>query len=121
VVLQQNPDGLAPDLGDQLAFHSLLSHQPHRPARATFWWSTANHSHDALLLRGIENLVRAWSLLVVKSPRQTAVVVAMRDLTNRFGGKGDSLGDLRRGNPATELLQGQGAEHHPDLLNATAQ
>jgi hypothetical protein len=121
VALQQNPDCLSPDFGHQFAFHGFFGNQPDRPARLTFRRSTANHSHDALLVRGIKNLLRTWPLLVIKGSWQAPIVVAMGNLPNRLRSKRNDLSDSRCGHPAAKLLKSQGAEDNADLLDATAQ
>src|SRR2546422_3939779 len=107
VALQQAPDCFSAHLGHQFALDGLFDNQAHRPTSPPFRRWTANHGNDALLLGIIENLLGAWSLLVVKGGIQAATVVAMGDLTDRLGSEGKCLRDPRRREAVGELAQHQ--------------
>jgi len=121
VALQQNPDCLSPHLGHQLALDGFFDNQAHRPTRSPFRRWTANHGNNALLLGTVENLAGSRSLLVVEGGIQAATVVAVGDLTDRFGSQGKRLRDFRRGAASGKLAQHECSEDDTHLLNATSQ
>ncbi len=108
VVLQQDPDGLASHLGNQLALDRLSSHQTHGPARPAFWRITANHGDDALLLGIVQDLLSSRPLLLVQGAIQPLAVVAMGDAANGLRGQGERSSDLRCGDAVGQLPQSKG-------------
>ena len=121
MALQHNPDCLPPHAGDQFALDGLFSYQPDRPARPPFGRRAADHGDNALFLGVVEKLRGPRSLLVVKGTCQTVTVVAMGDLTDRFGSERKRSSDLRRSHSTRKLLQHQSPQHDAHLLNAAAQ
>ena len=103
VALQQNPDCLSAHLGHQLAFDGLFGDQADRPAGPAFRRITADHGNDALLLGAIENLLGSRSLFGVNGGAQAVTDVAMGDLADRLGSKGECLRDLRCGKAVGKL------------------
>jgi hypothetical protein len=114
---QQNPDGLAPHSWNQFPFHGLLGDQPDRPPRLPLRRLTTHHRNDALLFGGIQQLLGAASLPLVQGTLQASLLIAMSDPPDRLGRKMNNPSHHRRGLACRQLLQGNGPEHHPNLLN----
>jgi hypothetical protein len=95
VALQQNPDCLSAHLGNQLPFDSLFGDQADGPTGTTFRRCTADHGNDTLLLGTVENLFCPRSLFGVNCGVPAVIYVAMGDLADRLGSKGECFGDLR--------------------------
>jgi hypothetical protein len=121
VAFEQDPDCLPTDAGNQLALDRLPGHQAHGPARTAFWWFTANHGDDALLLGIVQDLLGSRPLLLVKGAIQPLAVVPMGDSADGLRGQGERSSDLRCGNAVGQLLQGKGAQDDAHLLNAASQ
>src|SRR5258707_129436 len=121
VALQQDPDCLSSHVRDQFAFDRLFDDQADSPASPPFRRFTADHGDDPLFLRIIENLLRSRSGSVVEGAIQAVTVIAMSDLAYRLWSQGECLPDLRRGDPASQLLQRQRAQDDAYLLNTTSQ
>jgi hypothetical protein len=96
VALQQNSDCLSAHLGNQFPFDGLFGDQADGPSGTAFRRFAADHGHNTLLLWAIENLLGSRPLFGVDGGIQAVAHVAMGDLANRFGSKGESLSDLRR-------------------------
>ena len=69
----------------------------------------------------VEHLMGPWPLLVVEGGVQTDTVIAMGNLPDRLGSKGNCLRDVRRRNPICELPWHKRAEDHTHLLDTTSQ
>ena len=103
MALQQNPDCLSAHLGNQLPFDGLFGDQADGPTGTAFRRFAADHGDNTLLLGAVENLLGSRSLFGVDGGIQAVVHVAMGDLADRLGRKGESLGDLRRGETVGKL------------------
>ena len=114
---QQNPDGLAPHSRNQLSLHRLLSDQPYGPPRLSFGRLTTNHRDDALLFGGIQQLLGAASLALIQSTLQPGLLIAMSYSPNRLGREMNNPSHHRCRLARRQLLQGNGPEYHPNLLN----
>ena len=96
MALQQNSDCLSAHLGNQLPFDGLFGDQADGPSGTAFRRFAADHGDNTLLLWAVENLPGSRPLFGVDGGIQAVAHVAMGDLANRFGSKGESLSDLRR-------------------------
>src|SRR3990172_5793403 len=103
VALQQNPDCLSTHLGNQLPFDGLFGDQADGPTGTAFRRFTADHGNDTLLLGTVENLLCPRSLFGVNGSTQAVPDIAMGDLADRLGSKGECLGDLRCGEAVGKL------------------
>src|ERR1039457_3072839 len=121
VALQQNPDCLSAHLGRQVALDGLFGEQADRPTGPTLRRFTADHGNDALLLGAIENLLGSWSLFVVNGAIQAVTDVAMGDVADRIGSKGECLRYLRCGETVGKLAQRKHSQDDAYLLNAPSQ
>jgi len=119
--LQQNPDGLAPYLGNQLALDRFLGHQSHGPAGIACRGIGANHGDDPLALTLVQPHGRTGALLVVQRSVQPNVLVATANLTDRFRSEPDIGGHLGRRLALVQLGESQGTENDPNLLDAATE
>ena len=114
---QQNPDGLAPHARNQFSFHRFVGDQPDRPPCLSLRRLTTNHRDDALFCGGIQQLLGAASLPLVQSTLQAGLLIAMSDPPDRLGRQMHDASHHRCGLPRCQLLQSNGPEYHPNLLN----
>jgi len=121
VAFQQYPYRLAADPRNQFTFDRLSGHQAHRPAGTSLWRLTAYHGNDTLLLGCIQNLAGSGALLVVQSPLQSALSVAMRQITDSLWRQGNALSNLGSVHARGQLLQRKGTQDDAHLLNTTPQ
>ncbi len=119
--MQQNPDGLASDLGDQLALDRFLGHESHGPAGIAFRGIGANHGDDPLALTLVQPHGRTGALPVVQRSVQPNVLVATTNLTDRFGSEPDIGGHLRRRLALVQQGESQRTENDTNLLDAATE
>ena len=119
--MQQNTDGLAPYLGNQLALDRFLGHQSHGPAGIACRGIGANHGDDPLALTLVQPHGRTGALLVVQRPVQPNVLVATANLTDRLRSEPDIGGHLGRRLALVQLGESQGTENDPNLLDAATE
>jgi hypothetical protein len=74
-----------------------------------------------LFLGAVENLLGSRPLLGVDGRIQTIVHVAMGDLADRLGSKGECLGDSRRAEAVGKLAQRKRSQDDAYLLNSPSQ
>ena len=120
VALQQNSDCLSAHLGNQLPFDGLFGDQADGPPGTAFRRFTADHGNNPLLLWAVDNLPGSWPLFGVDGGIQAVAHVAMGDLADGLGSKGESLSDLRRGETTGKLAQRKCSHDDANLLNATS-
>jgi hypothetical protein len=121
VAEQQDPDCLPPDTRNQFPLHRFLSDQAHCPPRLTLGRLTTDHGDDALLLRGIQQLLGTATLTLEQSTLQAAFLVAMRDPSHGLRRQMDDPSYGWRRLALCQLLQGDGPQDHPYLQDARPQ
>ena len=121
MALQQNPDCLSAHLRNQLPFDGLFGDQADGPTGTAFRRFTADHGNDTLLLGAVENLLCPRSLFGVNGGTQAITDVAMGDLADRLGSKGECLSDLRCGEAVGKLAQRKRSQDDAYLLNTPSQ
>src|SRR4051794_19342368 len=84
VVLKENPDCLASDVGDQLSLDGLFRDQAHGPAGVPLRRRAVHHSHDALALAAVQQRPGSRSWPVIQRPVQPLLLVTPANLTNGF-------------------------------------
>jgi hypothetical protein len=119
VAAQQNPDGFSAHLRDQFPFHRFLGNQPHCPPRLPCGRLAAHHGNNPLFIRAFQQLPGSSPLTLIQSAFQPAIAVAMRDPAYCLRRQMDDLGYSRGGLARRKLLQGNGPEHHPNLLDSS--
>ena len=118
---QQDTDGLPAHLRNQLAFDSFFDHQTHRPSGTALGWVATDHRDDPLLLAVFEQRRGSGPFLLIKRTFQAALLITMRDLTNRLRCKRHNLRYLRRAHTLAQLQQRQSSKDDPNLLDAAAE
>ena len=118
---QQHPDCFAANLRDQLALDRLLGDQAHCPTSLTTRRIAAHHRDNPLLLRSIQEFLRAASSALIEGLLQSALLISMGDAPNGLRRQVDDLGNEWGGLSRGQLLQGNRPEHDPNLLNPRAQ
>src|SRR5579864_2496309 len=103
VAFEQDSDRLSSHSWHQLALHRLLRQQAHRPPRPALRRRTADQSHDALPLLGIQPRFFARSRPLIQGSLQTALLIALAGQPNRLRGQAHVAGYLANRLPIRQL------------------
>ena len=119
--MQQDPDRLTADAGDQSAFYRLLRDQADGPTCRARGGRRTDHRDDALLVRGREHLRRAGPRGIKHRARHAARLIPPGQAPNRLRRQVHRARHLRRQRASVQVQQRQHAEDHPHLLHPAVQ
>jgi hypothetical protein len=118
---QQHPNCFASHLRDQLSLDCFVGNQAHCPTSLPSRWIAAHHGDDPLLLRSVQEFLRAASSTLIEGLFQSALLVSMGDAPNGLRRQVNDPGNYRGGLSRGQLLKGNRPKHDPNLLNPGAQ
>lgn len=121
VAFQEYANRLTAYTRNEFSLDCLGGHQTHCPASTTMRGLTADHRHDTLLRKGIQNLTGAGSGPVIQSRLEPIPIVAMGQLTHGLRRQRNALRDLGRGDSRSQLPQSKCAQDDAHLLNFAPQ